>query len=95
MISSNPFLGQQHSPNKVVSNSTVSGELPTSYPPNIPSLNDQSTTSSQSKLNPLPSSDDAIDSFMMRRQIIVANTHIVANPEANDAKIWQTQMLVR
>ncbi|KAH8583190.1 endonuclease exonuclease phosphatase family [Cryptosporidium sp. chipmunk genotype I] len=27
-------------------------------------------------------------------QVIIANTHIVANPEANDVKIWQAQTLV-
>eukprot|EP00922_Rhytidocystis_sp_ex-Travisia-forbesii_P063473 GHVS01094439.1.p1 GENE.GHVS01094439.1~~GHVS01094439.1.p1 ORF type:complete len:910 (+),score=145.14 GHVS01094439.1:283-3012(+) len=28
------------------------------------------------------------------RQLVVANTHIVANPEANDVKIWQAQTLL-
>lgn len=27
-------------------------------------------------------------------QLVIANTHIVANPEANDVKIWQAQTLV-
>lgn len=30
-----------------------------------------------------------------RRLVLIANTHIVANPEANDVKIWQAQTLVR
>ncbi|PHJ24839.1 endonuclease exonuclease phosphatase family protein [Cystoisospora suis] len=29
-----------------------------------------------------------------RRLVLIANTHIVANPEANDVKIWQAQTLV-
>ncbi|EEA08005.1 endonuclease/exonuclease/phosphatase family protein [Cryptosporidium muris RN66] len=40
------------------------------------------------------SGNSCVSSNSTPLQVIIANTHIVANPEANDVKIWQAQTLV-
>lgn len=55
-----------------------------------------STGCRNSKVNCNPSPGPQERSHLQRpRLLLVANTHIVANPDSNDVKIWQAQSLLR